>query len=136
MKYLIDANIFLESLLEQEKAQSTNTLLFKANEMDFFITDFAYHSIGVTLFHKKKFEKFHRFVLDMIVDAGMLLLSLHQEDTEQLISVAQRFSLDFDDAYQYTVAEKYDLHIVSFDTDFDKTARGRLTPQQVLDVLK
>ena len=72
----------------------------------------------------------------MIVDAGMLLLSLHQEDTEQLISVAQRFSLDFDDAYQYTVAEKYDLHIVSFDTDFDKTARGRLTPQQVLDVLK
>ncbi|MBS4028317.1 MAG: type II toxin-antitoxin system VapC family toxin [Ignavibacteriales bacterium] len=135
MKYLIDANIFLESLLEQEKAQETNALLLKANELDFYITDFAYHSIGITLFNKKKFEKFRRFVLDMFVDAGMLILVLHQEDTEQLISVAQRFNLDFDDAYQYTVAEKYDLHIVSFDTDFDGTERGRMTPQQVLKAI-
>ncbi len=39
--------------------------------------------------------------------------------------------LDFDDAYQYTVAGKFDLIIVSFDHDFDRTPRGRKTPEQV-----
>ena len=43
----------------------------------------------------------------------------------------QRFNLDFDDAYQYVAAEKFNLEIVSFDSDFDRTERGRKTPDQV-----
>nr|HID14904.1 PIN domain-containing protein [Anaerolineae bacterium] len=42
------------------------------------------------------------------------------------------FRLDFDDAYQYVAAEEYGLTLVSFDTDFDRTERGRKTPAQVL----
>jgi len=38
---------------------------------------------------------------------------------------ANSFGLDFDDAYQYALAVKYDLTIVSFDSDFDRTTRGR-----------
>jgi len=45
----------------------------------------------------------------------------------------KKFNLDFDDAYQYAVAEKYDLTIVSFDVDFDRTERGRKTPGEVLE---
>jgi len=45
---------------------------------------------------------------------------------------ADRFKLDFDDAYQYTLVEKYGLAIVSFDKDFDRTPLGRKTPAQVL----
>jgi len=41
------------------------------------------------------------------------------------------FKLDFDDAYQYIAAEKYDLTIVSFDSDFDRTTRGRKTPSEI-----
>jgi len=41
--------------------------------------------------------------------------------------------LDFDDACQYTVAERYGPTIVSFDTDFDPTERGRKTPKDVLE---
>jgi predicted nucleic acid-binding protein len=37
----------------------------------------------------------------------------------------------FDDAYQYAVADEYDLTIVSFDTDFDKTTRGRQPPSAI-----
>ncbi|MDI6810798.1 MAG: PIN domain-containing protein [archaeon] len=48
------------------------------------------------------------------------------------MEIANRFHLDFDDAYQYTVAEKHDLQIVSFDTDFDRTERGRKTPDEVV----
>jgi hypothetical protein len=39
--------------------------------------------------------------------------------------------LDFDDAYQYTAAEKHNLILLSFDTDFDRTSRGRKTPAMV-----
>lgn len=44
----------------------------------------------------------------------------------------QAYDLDFDDAFQYTAAEMYDPRIVSFDSDFDRTPRGRVTPEQVL----
>jgi len=43
-----------------------------------------------------------------------------------------RFNLDFDDAYQYAIAEKFNLTIVSFDSDFNRTERGRKTPAEVL----
>jgi hypothetical protein len=42
-----------------------------------------------------------------------------------------RYKLDFDDAYQYFAAEKYDLTIISFDVDFNRTARGKKTPSEV-----
>jgi predicted nucleic acid-binding protein len=37
----------------------------------------------------------------------------------------------FDDAYQYVTAEENSLILVSFDRDFDKTTRGRQTPQVI-----
>ncbi|MFZ8805855.1 MAG: PIN domain-containing protein [Candidatus Calescibacterium sp.] len=45
----------------------------------------------------------------------------------------KRFNLDFDDAYQYVVAEKYNLTIISFDSDFDRTELGRKTPREILE---
>jgi len=45
----------------------------------------------------------------------------------------EKFKLDFDDAYQYVAAEKYDLIIISFDADFDITERGRKTPKEILE---
>lgn len=51
---------------------------------------------------------------------------------EALTKIAERFNLDFDDAYQYVAAEKYDLVIVSFDADFDRTELQRKTPAEIL----
>ncbi|GAI81133.1 unnamed protein product [marine sediment metagenome] len=45
--------------------------------------------------------------------------------------MAKRYSLDFDDAYQYVVAEKNGLTIISFDADFDRTEKGRKTPGEI-----
>lgn len=47
----------------------------------------------------------------------------------------QRQRLDYDDAYQYALAERYDLQLISFDAAFERTERGRQTPTQVLDSL-
>ncbi len=44
----------------------------------------------------------------------------------------KQFNLDFDDAYQYTLARKYGLRIVSYDSDFDATDIGRITPLQAM----
>ena len=61
-----------------------------------------------------------------------MVLSLDISDLKELYKIAQRFKLDFDDAYQYAIAEKYNLQIVSFDKDFDRTERGKKEPSGVL----
>ena len=69
----------------------------------------------------------------MMFQAGMMVASLSVEDMVSVIEAAQRFGLDFDDAYQYAVAEKYGLTIVSFDADFDHTEQGRKTAGEILE---
>lgn len=51
---------------------------------------------------------------------------------ERLEQVSKTFNLDFDDAYQYVIAEKFGLVLVSFDTDFDRTDRKRIIPADIL----
>ncbi len=62
----------------------------------------------------------------------MAMVSLTLEELKDVIDAAATFNLDFDDAYQYVIAEKFDLTIASFDADFDRTVRGRRTPAAVL----
>jgi hypothetical protein len=62
------------------------------------------------------------------------MVSLSYEDMGNVIEVSARFNLDFDDAYQCVVAEKYNLKIISFDSDFDRTELGRKTPREVLEL--
>ena len=95
------------------------------------IPDFSLHSIGVILFGLRKASLFS-LVLDEIIVDGVKMLSSGIDDLKELTIVAREFKLDFDDAYQYVAAEKYNLEIVSFDTDFDGTNRGRKTPDEVV----
>ncbi|MFV9631987.1 MAG: PIN domain-containing protein [Methanosarcinales archaeon] len=129
--YLTDTNIFLEGLLEQEKAESVRSF-FQAVDLDrIFITDFSLHSISIVLFRLGEYELFISFFNDMIID-GMEILSLNPVDMMKLEVAAQRFGLDFDDAYQYQAAEKYQMQLISFDRDFDRTDKGRKEPSEVM----
>ena len=133
MRVLIDTNVFLEVILEQEKAEEARTFLEKIEEHEFFISDYALHSIGLLLFRRKQHDVFQQFVEDMMLNAGLKMISLFPGNMQDLIYAARRFSLDFDDAYQYATAEKYNLTLVSFDSDFDRTEWGRKTPGEVLE---
>ena len=126
--YLIDSNIFLELLLEQEKAAEVEQFLRASPRERLHISEFSIYSVGIVLFHRKSFETFVRFLDDLVVKGGIRLLRLSVQDLEDLAVVAKRYSLDFDDAYQYVVAEKNNLEIISFDGDFDRTEKGRKTP--------
>lgn len=129
--YLIDTNIFLEGLLEQENAESVR-YFFQAVDMEkTFMTDLALHSIGIILFRLEKYELFTSFVEDMIIN-GMEILSSSPEDLMKLDRTAQQYNLDFDDAYQYMLAEKHQLQLISFDKDFDSTKIGRKEPSEIV----
>ena len=80
---------------------------------------------------RKKEDAFLEFVDDVILSSGMRILRLIPQDYLHLIQVQKKFRLDFDDAYQYCLAEKYNLEIVSFDSDFDTTDRKRKVPSEI-----
>jgi predicted nucleic acid-binding protein len=129
--YLVDTNVFLEGLLEQDKVETVRVFLQKIDLREIFITDLSLHSIGIILFALQKHKLFDSFLDDLVID-GIGILSLKPNELKKLGAVSQAFHLDFDDAYQYAVAEKYDYTLVSFDSDFDNTERGRKTPAEVL----
>jgi predicted nucleic acid-binding protein len=93
-----------------------------------FISDLAFHSTGIILYQKKAAYLFSAFVRDLFGEGGITILSLTSEEIVRVEQVAAAFGLDFDDAYQYVVAEKFDLMLVSFDTDFDRTDKKRIMP--------
>ena len=129
--YLADTNIFLEALLEQDKKDDVQSFLRTIDLSTLYITDLSLHSIGIILYRLKNFALFNSFVEDIIVD-GIGILSLPPEDLKMLDVTADKFNLDFDDAYQYAVAAKYEMQLISFDTDFDRTERKRKEPIEVL----
>ena len=132
MRCLIDTNIFLEVILEQEKSRESLDFLSKTNVFEFFVTDYTLHSIGALLVRRRLHEVFQQFLSDMLLDSEIEVISVLAEEMPELIKAAKKFNLDFDDAYQYLAARKYDLILVSFDADFDRTDRGRKMPSQVL----
>jgi len=132
VRLLLDTNIFLEILLEQEKAEESRLLLKSTDDHEFFTTDFTIHSIGYKLFERRQHAAFIAFLKDTVTNRALEVLSLTAMDLERVAEVGRIYPLDFDDAYQYVIAEREDLTIVSFDSDFDRTDRGRRTPGDIL----
>ncbi|HLE80727.1 MAG TPA: PIN domain-containing protein [Dehalococcoidia bacterium] len=132
MRLLIDTNIVLEIILEQERAREARSLLSLTEEHVFFLSDFSLHSVGVLLFRRRQQKTYWEIIEDLVFNGGMAVISLSVDEMESVVKVAERFELDFDDAYQYVASEKHQLAVVSFDGDFDRTERGRQTPAAVM----
>jgi uncharacterized protein len=129
--YLIDTNVWLERLLDQSRGAEVGQFLDRISSELIFITDFSFHSIGIIMSKLNRKEGLLRFVQDTLLDGAIALIHLEPVDTQQLVRVTEEFKLDFDDAYQYIAAEKYNLTIVSFDSDFDRTTLGKKTPSEI-----
>ena len=131
--YLVDTNVWLERLLDQERSWEVGRFLDLVSSDQLFITDFAFHSIGIVLSRLNCVGAFLQFVRDAFIDGDVSIVCLGPEDMAKVVDVMQKFNLDFDDAYQYVVAERYGLTIVSFDSDFDRTERGHKVPKDLLE---
>jgi len=113
--FLVDTNIFLEILLEQDKKENCKRFL-NNNIESLTITDFSLHSIGIILFKYGKEDVSRKFVEDIVTNIKNL--SLPVELYNNVVDVRKSLTLDFDDAYQYTIAKYYGLKIVTMDKDF------------------
>ena len=130
--YLVDTNIWLERLLDQEKSEEVKKFLDIVPSQKLYITDFSFHSIAIILTRLKKFDILKKFIQDLFMDGEVSLIYLAPEDILEVILVMKQSKQDFDDAYQYIASKQYNLLLVSFDSDFDKTDRGRKTPGEIL----
>lgn len=130
--YLLDTSIIAELLLDQEKANEVERFLRNTLRENLHLSEFALYSLGIVLLRRQMHDTFLRLVDDLLVTGGIRLVRLGVEDMQDIVHASRRFNLDFDDAYQYAVAEKHNLTIVSFDSDFDRTERGRKTLTEVL----
>jgi predicted nucleic acid-binding protein len=105
---------------------------FSTQKVCLALTDFSLFSIGIILTRLKKDPLFQTFLQDTVEESGVVLIRLDTEGLNEILTLRKSVSLDFDDAYQYVAAQKHNLQLVSFDTDFDRTERGRKTPQAAL----
>jgi predicted nucleic acid-binding protein len=103
----LDTNVWLEVLLDQERAAEARLFVQGVEAVNLAITEFSLYSLGVILTRLKKDEVFEDFLSDTLEDSGVTRLRLDIPDLRALIAYRKRFGLDFDDAYQCVAAEKY-----------------------------
>ena len=132
MTYLVDTNIWLELLLEQERAKEVRRFLEAHETSQLAVTEFSLYSIGIILTKLKKHDLFTDFLKDTLERCRLRLIRLDVTGLKEMMPVQQRFGLDFDDAYQYVAAKQENLTLVTFDRDFDRTDIMKMTPAEVL----
>lgn len=132
VKYLVDTNIWLERLLDQEKSEIVAQFLDQIPLENLFVSDFTIHSIGVILTRLKKLDVLGKFLFDLFVNGQIKQLTLNAGDLLNVIDNSQRFKLDFDDAYQLSISQKYDLIIISFDKDFNAEGIRKNMPEEII----
>lgn len=130
--YLLDTNILLELLLNQAKADEVDSLLRETSPDTLCVSDFSLGSIGVILFRRKLHGLFLKAVDDLFLSGGLRIVRLDVATMSEVLTSSKKYGLDYDDSYQYSIAEKYNLILVSYDGDFDRTSRGRTTPGDIL----
>ena len=107
--YLLDTNILLELLLNQKKADEVERLLLETPPEMLSVSEFTIDSIGVILIRRIMHDIFLKAVDDMLLVGGIRLMRIGPEDMQRVVLASRRFKLDYDDAYQYALAEKYNL---------------------------
>ena len=132
VRYLVDTNVWLERLLDQEKSVIASKFFDLITTDSLFVSDFSVHSIGVILSRLKKYDIFETFINDLFINGQIELLSLDSSDLLEVIGNIQKYKLDFDDSYQFSVAQKYDLTIITFDKDFNAKGIKKKTPNDIV----
>ena len=121
--YFVDANIFLEILLEQKRADHCERFLtrIKDGKDEAVITDFLVDAIVLVLErHGKSSVKLATFISSLSAYKGLRVYFLSLADRLFATRHMKEFGLDFDDATTYQAIKRTNIDtLVSFDTDFD-----------------
>ncbi len=122
--YFVDANIFLELLLEQQKAEHCEKFLTKVKngEEEAAITDFLVDALVLVLeSHGRNSDDLATFISSLSAYKGLRIYFLSLVDRLFATRHMKEFGLDFDDATTYQAMKRMNIStLVSFDDDFDK----------------
>lgn len=129
MKYLVDTNVWMDVLQNRPRFPEANRFLAGTPVDELAISRFSVFSVG--FFLRRNPDDYSDFVQDLLA-RQVMILDFPLPQISQVTQAMKAYRLDFDDAFQYAVAELYQLTLISFDTDFDRTPRGRKTPAQVM----
>lgn len=129
---LVDANVFLELFLGQERADECESFLHKVSvgELEAVVSKFTIHAIEALLNNSALILAFLRNV------EGSLGLDVYETSVEEEVAAAMlmdKVKLDFDDAVHYYLAKKLGVEaIVSYDRHFDTVDIKRKEPSEFL----
>lgn len=134
--FLLDTNIFLEYLLDQERADEVTAFFHRVHKQQtpLLCAHYSIHSIESTLSVRKEWSKLSDFLsfIEKMPSIAVYQTSLPEE--QQITQLISEKKLDFDDTLQYFVAKKNNCSaIISFDKHFDKTDLARKTPADFLE---
>jgi uncharacterized protein len=133
LNFLLDANVILDKALVRARHAEVDQLFAKLTGDQICVSRFSLHAIAWYMTPRAP-ETFRKLCMDLSL-AGVLVVDLALDELSRALDAMTAFKLDFDDAFNVAIAEKHSLTIISFDTDFDRTLRGRKTPAQVLSEL-
>lgn len=126
--FLLDANVILEWMLDQERAEDVQALFESVDPSALAISDFSLFSIGIIHARHGRLREYLTFLNQDVMEKGIQVMTLPLASHSLLVEAVEKYRFDFDDAYQYALASLYGLRLVSFDHHFDRIEEGRLEP--------
>ena len=128
--YVVDTNIFVEFLLEQERADESLQAMerIERGELEAYVTSFALHSIAVILERHKDMDLLEKFFDRVIQAKGLRVYQTEPIEEKSITALTRTVKLDFDDTLHYYVANTLGATLISFDRGFDTTDLKRVEP--------
>jgi len=124
VEYLIDANIFLEVELDQEKADVCEKVLrkFYLGEMNGLLVDFTIDTIVIIMEnYGRSWSEIRAFLSSLLGYKGLRIYFSSLLDRIAATSHMENYELDFDDALVLQAMKENKIkNIISYDKDFDK----------------
>lgn len=138
--YLIDANIFLELQLDQERADECENLLLavQRGKINALLTDLVLDSILIVMEDKGKHPSdLETFLMSLSSLKGLRIYVLTLLDRLEATRIMRECHLEFEDSTLVRTARKLRVdRVISFDRHFDK-AEGisRVEPADIVNSL-
>jgi len=136
-KYLVDANVFLEVELEQQKADACERVLriFQHGELEGIVVDFAIDTIVIVMEnYGKEWGEIRTFLSSLLGYKGIRIHYSSLLDKIKATNYMKDFGLDFDDALALRAMRINEIaDVISYDKDFDRILDiKRISPDLLL----
>jgi|SRR3989338_1031487 len=121
---LIDTNIFLEVLLNQQKAESCQRILQEVKEGKYkaIVTNFTIDSIAIIMNRNKiSISSIELFIKSLSAYKGLSFYQISFKDRINALKWIKKYNLDYEDALilQSAISNKKE-EILSLDSHFDR----------------